>query len=76
LAHQKLRTLAGTDRRFDFLNAPLRTSDFEIIFAVMRRWAGKTVESLPFFAKVNLKSVTSELFGRGFKVKVARIERQ
>lgn len=50
------------------------TSDFEIVYAIAERWAGRTFDqALPFFSKINLREAAQNLHDRGFKVTLHQI---
>ncbi|MGH9043639.1 MAG: DUF6119 family protein, partial [Acidimicrobiales bacterium] len=49
--------------------AALRTSDYEIVYAIVARWRGRSlVQALPFFSKISLRHIAHELHSRGFGV--------
>jgi uncharacterized protein (TIGR04141 family) len=70
VAHEKIRTETNARPGFDFLDVPtFAPSDFEIVYAVIAGWRGRNCsEALPFFSKVNLREVVTDLRSRGFKV--------
>jgi len=63
------------DRRFEFFNGPIDTRRFEVIYAIVAEWAGRSlVAALPFFSKVNLRESVSALDNRGYGVTVRKVE--
>ncbi len=73
--HQKVKELGGNDA-FDFFDvASLPTIDFEVIFAILAAWRGRTIAgALPFFSKVNLERTASDLLNRGFRMSLAQVD--
>jgi len=62
----------GTFQFFD--SAVLRTSDFEIIYAILANWRDRPLATaLPFFSKVNLRRTAGDLLNRGFRVSCLRV---
>lgn len=58
-----------------FPDGGIRTSDFDVAFAVVHDWGGKSVsETLPFFSKVNLYRTCLDLGSRGFGFAWTRVE--
>jgi uncharacterized protein (TIGR04141 family) len=58
-----------------FSTSPLVTSDFEIVFAILAAWNGRSpAAALPFFSKVNLERAVRELLNRGFRVSLSQVE--
>jgi uncharacterized protein (TIGR04141 family) len=50
-------------------------SDFEIVYAIAENWRGRTCSAaLPFFSKVNLREVATNLRSRGFRVSLNQIQ--
>jgi uncharacterized protein (TIGR04141 family) len=50
------------------------TSEFEVVYAIAERWAGRTFDqALPFFSKINLREAIQNLHGRGFRVSLHQI---
>jgi uncharacterized protein (TIGR04141 family) len=77
-AREKVRNLSGDDDRFNFVgdtNA-IRNGEVEVVLGIIRRWNGLGVNSLPFFSKLTLRRVATELASRGFGVRVALIQRR
>ena len=74
-SHQKVKELGGNEA-FDFFDvASLPTTDFEVIFAIVAAWRGRTIaNALPFFSKVNLERTASDLLNRGFNISVAQVD--
>jgi uncharacterized protein (TIGR04141 family) len=72
---EKIAESAGLPT-FDFFStAALTPSEFEIVFAIAERWSGRAPEvALPFFSKVNLREVASNLRNRGYRVSLKQIE--
>lgn len=75
-AIEKVREVSGASNRFDlFHEATLTPTDFQVVFAVAERWRNRRpAEALPFFSKVNLREVTTNLRSRGFGVAFDRID--
>jgi uncharacterized protein (TIGR04141 family) len=63
VAAAKVAEVAGNEAGFDFFDADvLRPSDFEVVYAVIEKWGGRSVErALPFFSKLNLREVSTNL---------------
>jgi uncharacterized protein (TIGR04141 family) len=74
-AHEKIKELGGDDK-FEFFDVgSLNASNFEIIYAIVAPWHGRSLAAaLPFFSKINLLRTAEELVNRGFKVALARID--
>jgi len=62
-------------REFDlFDEGSLLPSDFTVVFAIAADWDGRTMaQALPFFSKVNLREVFTNLDSRGFNVRLHQI---
>lgn len=52
----------------------IRAADYQIVFAIISKSEGKTKDILPFFSKVSLLRINSELRAYGFNVSVKKIE--
>lgn len=67
---------AGFRGRFSTFDVSgISSSDYEIVYAVVARWGGRTlVEALPFFSKVNLRRHVDDLLMMGYKVSCTRVE--
>jgi uncharacterized protein (TIGR04141 family) len=74
-ASDQIRAVAGSRDGFDFLTeSSIVTSDYEVIYAIVERWNGRTLQdALPFFSKVNLREVIGNLTSRGFKVAMIQV---
>lgn len=76
-AEQVAKYVAADQKKdqFGFFDAAtLRSSDFEVVYAIVEDWAGATLaESLPFFSKINLREAAINLTARGFKVTVKQV---
>ncbi|MGZ6609193.1 MAG: DUF6119 family protein [Solirubrobacteraceae bacterium] len=60
---------------FDFFDHEIRPSDFEVVFAIAADWVARSrAGALPFFSKVNLRNVASELSSRGFRIALDRTD--
>lgn len=72
---QKILEASGGSNGFNFLtDASITTSDFRVVFAIAARWKGRRLaDALPFFSKVNLREVTTNLTSRGFNVALQQI---
>lgn len=72
----RIEQAAGSNAHFRFLNLrPFVPSEYEIVYAIAEAWKGRTmVEALPFFSKVALREVATNLQSRGFKVTTHQIE--
>lgn len=75
-AHAKVATVAHGRPGFDFLaGARFVPSDYEVVYAIIERWQGcRCAEALPFFSKVNLREVATNLRSRGFRVGLNQIQ--
>ncbi|MEZ5941137.1 MAG: DUF6119 family protein [Planctomycetaceae bacterium] len=51
-----------------------KLGSFKVVYAVMGKFKGSLIDSLPFFSKMSLMGVFQELDERGVKVAVAKIE--
>jgi uncharacterized protein (TIGR04141 family) len=62
--------------RFSTLNPDgIRPSDYEIVYAIVAKWDGKSLtEALPFFSKVNLRSFAEDLRRMGYKISYKRVQ--
>ncbi len=50
-------------------------SDYEIVYAIVAKWKGRTlVQALPFFSKINLRRHYNDLRRMGYKVTMAKID--
>ena len=62
------------DERFTFIDPDsFRTDEFEIVLAIIKRWNGKGIDTLPFFAKLNLRHSLAEIASRSYRVTVERV---
>ena len=62
------------DPRFDVIDpAGIRAGDFEIVLAIIKKWGASDIDSLPFFAKVDLRRTLVDLAGRGYRASVVCI---
>jgi uncharacterized protein (TIGR04141 family) len=59
--------------RFDE-SAPLNTSDYEVVFAIISKVKMKVRDVFPFFSKVSLQQVYKQLKAYGYRVSIAKIE--
>lgn len=68
--------LLTADQAFRFFNTTsLRTDDFEIVYAIVAPWKGRSpVEALPFFSKVNLERTVQELVNKGYQVSLSPVD--
>ncbi|NNN10047.1 MAG: TIGR04141 family sporadically distributed protein [Acidimicrobiaceae bacterium] len=58
-----------------FGDSGLVVSEFQVVYAIIERWQGRTcAEALPFFSKVNLREIASNLTSRGFRVALNQIQ--
>lgn len=75
-ANAKVVAVAQGRDGFDFLDqAGFVPSDFEVVYAVIERWRGRRcAEALPFFSKINLREVATNLQSRGFRVGLNQIQ--
>jgi uncharacterized protein (TIGR04141 family) len=71
----KVAELAAGDT-FAFIGASdLQTSEFEVIFAIVAKWQGRSPsKALPFFSKVNLDRTVRELLIRGYRVSLSPVD--
>ena len=71
---QALVTKLGSRDAFAFFDGALRTSDFEVSYAIIADWRGRQLaKALPFFSKVNLRRAAEELRSRGFGVSCSQV---
>jgi uncharacterized protein (TIGR04141 family) len=72
----KINQIAGARAQFNFLRSvPFVPSDYEVVYAIVEAWKGRSmVEALPFFSKVALREVATNLRSRGFRVAMQQIE--
>lgn len=65
----------GGDGAFSFFEpAGIRTADFEVVYAIIADWAGRTLaQALPFFSKINLRRSGEDLAVRGYRVACAQV---
>ena len=75
-AQEKVNTLCAGSAEFDFFGSgAMQTSDFEIVYAIVEQWRGRSMSAaLPFFSKVNLREVNQLLVSRGFHVSMKQVE--
>lgn len=60
--------------QFDLISpGVMPTGDFEIVLAIGKHWGTKDIDSLPFFAKIDLRKTIVDLRSRGYKVSVHRV---
>ena len=58
-----------------FSRYPITPGDFEIVYAIISEWKGRTLEgALPFFSKINLRHTVQALRARGFRVSHCRVD--
>lgn len=74
-ADEKIASLTA-DQSFRFFNTTsLRTEDFEVVYAIVAPWKGRSVaEALPFFSKVNLERTVQELTNKGYEVSLSTVD--
>lgn len=66
---------AGNNEFNFFGETPIDPTSFEVVFAVVGDWAGRTLaQALPFFSKINLRRTYIDLARLRFKVSFARIQ--
>jgi uncharacterized protein (TIGR04141 family) len=74
-AATKVAEAAEDTPGFEFLESDaFRPSEFEVVYGVIEKWNGRSIEALPFFSKVNLREVAGNLRARGFRVAFATID--
>jgi len=73
---KKIKSYEKGRTGFDCFGGPsIAASDFQIVYAIIERWQGKTcAEAMPFFSKVNLREVAGNLASRGFRVALNQIQ--
>ena len=72
-ARELIRSLSS-DKHFDVIEpSAIETDQFEVVIAIIRDWGERDVDSLPFFAKLDLRSTIVSLQSRGYSVSVLRI---
>jgi uncharacterized protein (TIGR04141 family) len=65
----KIAELTDDDRFAHFSADPIATARFEILYAIIADWRGRTLsEALPLFSKVNFRTVINGLHSRFFRV--------
>jgi uncharacterized protein (TIGR04141 family) len=75
LASARLQEEAGAVGGFDFFSThALATREFEIVYAIVANWHGRAMSTaLPFFSKINLREVTTNLRSRDFRVGTKKV---
>ncbi len=73
LFREKVNAIMPDDSKFSNLNLTPKSSDYEIVFAVISSMASDL--SLPFFSKVSLSNVYKRLKTLGFKVAKSKISK-
>jgi len=75
-AHEKIASQAAGTPGFDFFDtSAIHPSDFNVVYAVIADWHGRSVsEALPFFSKVNLRHFVENLYRMDFRVSFARVQ--
>jgi uncharacterized protein (TIGR04141 family) len=75
-ARSKIATASHGSSHFSFLDDPAFVpSNYEVVYAIIERWQGRhPAEALPFFSKVNLREVATNLRSRGFKIALNQIQ--
>jgi len=65
-----------TDPAFSLFGPSLlKTDDFEVVYAIVAPWRGRSAaEALPFFSKANLEQTVQELTSRGFRVALSQVD--
>ena len=62
------------DSKFTFVDpSPLDTATCEVVLAVIKQWGDSGIEALPFFAKLNLRRVLTDISSWGFKAAVVPV---
>lgn len=76
---EKKRANAKGDNSFvgrfsTFDTSRISPGDFEVVYAIIAKWNGKTlVDTMPFFSKINLRRCVNDLNRMGYNVKYLRI---
>jgi len=53
----------------------IQTAQFEVVYAVVGNWRGRSPsQALPFFSKVNLRRTGADLRSRGFRMSLAQVQ--
>jgi len=75
VASAKILSYKKGKEGFDHFSRPaIDASDFQVVYAIIERWGGRSCsEAMPFFSKVNLREVTSNLQARGYRVALDQI---
>jgi uncharacterized protein (TIGR04141 family) len=75
-AQSELNLVTADPRFADMLNpSSLNTSSFEVVYGVIADWKQRSpAKALPFFSKVNLREVATNLQTRGFRVGIEQID--
>ena len=75
-AAAKVTEVAQGQPGFDLFDTDvLRPSDFEVVYAIIEKWQDRhLVRALPFFSKVNLREVNTNLRARGYRVAFSKID--
>jgi uncharacterized protein (TIGR04141 family) len=76
VVRSKIAELASGRSEFGFIEeGTFQPSEFEVAYAIIERWRGRSMtEALPFFSKINLREVATNLRARGFRVTLTPIE--
>jgi uncharacterized protein (TIGR04141 family) len=74
-AHEKVTAESGGRPGFNFLDTTtFAPTNFEVVYAIIAAWNGRSCcEALPFFSKVNLREVVTDLRSRGFNLGLNQI---
>lgn len=70
----RVANLTGDGSYAFFDPTGIRTGEFEVVYAVIADWAGRTLaQALPFFSKINLRRSAENLAVRGYGVSWAQV---
>jgi uncharacterized protein (TIGR04141 family) len=70
---KKLNRLLPVELRFPSTKS-LKSSDYEIVFAIISNAAGDIKELLPFFSKISLLHACNQLQAYGYRVSIVKID--
>jgi len=72
---QMVSTSPSDAQRTFFSTYPITPGDFEVVYAIVAEWNGRTLDqALPFFSKINLRHTVQALRARGFRASHCRVD--
>lgn len=73
-AQALIRARSNGSARFDVIDPDaMRPGECEVVLGIIKGWAGRDIDTLPFFAKVDLRRTLIDLTSRGYAASVLRI---